>query len=299
MTETTQTPESSAGSNAGPLPDIIVIGSMKCATSSICNFLERHPDVFFLPGAEPEFFSKDERWSGGVDAYRALFRDAPEGARVGEGSNSYSMVDQYPDAPARIKDVIPHARLIYSVRHPVERMVSVWGQLRFQSPDLISYDINRAVRENPAMLAYPSYFNRLLDAYEAQFAADQIWVGYMEDLKADAASFYGALCDHCGVAMNEAALQSDAWKNKTEGRRIASEKYSALRAVPGVRALAKIAPTGLKEAVKSKLRRPTPSTKELLEKLDLPDDIRRDLKQDARAFLARTGKPADFWKFAF
>jgi hypothetical protein len=29
-------------------PDFLVIGAMKCATSTVCAYLEDHPDVFMV-----------------------------------------------------------------------------------------------------------------------------------------------------------------------------------------------------------------------------------------------------------
>ena len=43
-------------------PDFIVIGAMKCGTSTVCGYLEDHPDVFIAPQAEPNFFAHDAQY---------------------------------------------------------------------------------------------------------------------------------------------------------------------------------------------------------------------------------------------
>ena len=194
------------------MPDILVIGAMKCATSSICSYLEKHPDVFFVPKSEPEFFSKDENWAKGPSFYQKIFSDAGSTKLTGEGSNSYSMTDTYPDAPARIKSVIPEARLVYSVRHPVERIISAWAQLRYQSAGDVPYDINDAVREYRDWIVEPSFYWRQLSAYLDHFPKEQILIGFLEDLKADGDAFYALLCDFCGIPPFNVDAGGDDWK---------------------------------------------------------------------------------------
>ena len=54
-------------------PDFIVIGAMKCGSSTVCAYLEDHPDIFMVPRAEPKFFSHDENFARGTDWYESLF----------------------------------------------------------------------------------------------------------------------------------------------------------------------------------------------------------------------------------
>ena len=277
------------------LPNILVIGAMKCATSSICNFLERHPDIYFLPHEEPNFFSNDDNWAQGLEAYRQRFAAGEGYERIGEGSNSYTNVQLYPDAVARIRATIPDVRLIYSVRHPVDRIASAWAQLRFQSPDQISHDINRAVREQPDRLLGPSFYWRQASAYLEHFSKDRLWVGFLEDLKADERAFYASLCAFCGIGFTDDLLAEDSWKNKTGEHNILGAEYTAIKSAPGVEMVKKLLPKELISAVKKRMEKKTPTTKELLAILDLPDAVRRDLKEDARAFLQFAGKPEDFW----
>ncbi len=279
------------------LPNLLVIGAMKCATSSICSFFERHPDVFFVKGGEPNFFSMNERWSEGLEAYTQHFSGAEAHKMVGEGSNSYSDIDTYPETPERIHDVIPGAKLVYSVRHPIERVASAWAQYRSQSPDIISHDINIAVREHAEIMINPSFYWRQLSAYLDYFPRDQIWIGFLTELYSDPEKFYADLCGFCGLAPFDSERRGEAWKNKTEGRKILGETYTRVRRVPGINIVRRFAPDGLKSRIKDKLSVKTPSTAETVAALDLPKETLAALKSDTQQFLAYLNKPQDYWEF--
>src|SRR3954468_24568302 len=45
------------------LPDFCVIGAMKAGTTSLCLYLQRHPDVYMPARKELAFFVEEENWS--------------------------------------------------------------------------------------------------------------------------------------------------------------------------------------------------------------------------------------------
>ena len=55
------------------LPDFIVMGAMKCATSTLHEQLAAQPGFFMSKPKEPNFFSDDEIYARGLDWYRSLF----------------------------------------------------------------------------------------------------------------------------------------------------------------------------------------------------------------------------------
>lgn len=59
------------------LPDFIIIGAMKCATSTLHDQLARQPGLFMSTPKEPNFFSDDEQWGRGLDWYGSLFEAVP------------------------------------------------------------------------------------------------------------------------------------------------------------------------------------------------------------------------------
>ena len=113
----------SAQSNtrSGNLPDFVIIGGMKCGTTSLFQYLGEHPELAPCNNKEPSFFSK-KNWHKGVEWYQTLF---PQTGRLKfEASTDYSKYPNFDHVPQRMSEVIPGARLIYIVRHPVDRVTS-------------------------------------------------------------------------------------------------------------------------------------------------------------------------------
>lgn len=104
----------------GALPNVVVIGAMKCGTTSLHEFLARHPDVSASEPKEINFFS-GENADKPLDWYKAHF-DPAKPVRV-ESSQNYTKAHYpfYAGAPERMAEIIPDAKLIYVVRDPIER----------------------------------------------------------------------------------------------------------------------------------------------------------------------------------
>ena len=106
------------------LPDFLIIGAAKAGTTSLQAYLDRHPGLFFCTPKEPEYFSDDTVFEQGEEWYRGLFRDARDDQLCGEASTTYTRWPHTADASARIARMLPNAKLIYIMRHPVERTYS-------------------------------------------------------------------------------------------------------------------------------------------------------------------------------
>ena len=55
------------------LPNLIIIGAMKCGTSSMHNYLDAHPEISMSRQKELNFFSFDRHWARGEDWYGRHF----------------------------------------------------------------------------------------------------------------------------------------------------------------------------------------------------------------------------------
>lgn len=104
------------------LPNLIVIGAMKCGTTSLHKYLDLHPQVYMSEKKELNFFTEGRNWKQGLEWYQSHF---PESAQVaGESSTNYSKFPAFPGVPERLHTVIPDAKLVYIVRDPIDRIVS-------------------------------------------------------------------------------------------------------------------------------------------------------------------------------
>lgn len=105
-------------------PDFIIIGAMKCATSSLHTQLAQQPGIFMTTPKEPNFFSDDGQFALGLSWYKNLFSDAQSGDICGESSTHYSKLPDYPQCIQRMSFYLPTVKLIYVMRHPIDRLVS-------------------------------------------------------------------------------------------------------------------------------------------------------------------------------
>src|SRR5690606_11798413 len=105
------------------LPNLVVIGAMKCGTSALHALLDHHPEIAMSRPKELNFFLGDDggashdwmlgNWRRGLRWYAGHF---PVTARVrGESSPGYTS-PAHPEAAGRMAAVIPDARLVYLVR---------------------------------------------------------------------------------------------------------------------------------------------------------------------------------------
>ena len=123
------------------LPDFFIAGAPKAGTTALHAALARHPALYMSPVKEPKFFLTDgppptRGGPGDVTTYRehvwrredyeALFDPAPAGVLRGESTPFYLYRR---DAQARIRALVPGAKLIVILRDPIERAHSNWTHL--------------------------------------------------------------------------------------------------------------------------------------------------------------------------
>lgn len=109
------------------LPNLIVIGAMKCGTSSLYHYLTLHPDVFMSTPKELDFFIKTMNWNKGIKWYESHFRENGKASKIkiyGEASTNYSKHPTFIGVPSRMYSLLPDVKLIYLIRNPIDRIVS-------------------------------------------------------------------------------------------------------------------------------------------------------------------------------
>lgn len=162
----------------GRLPDVVIIGAMKSASTSLHRWLNDQPEVFMAHPKETNFFTTS--WSRGRAWYSEQFDEATPEQLVGESSVNYTDPQLSPRAAERMAEVIPNARLIYVLRHPVERIRSHYRhevQRRRESRSLI----DALSDPGNSYVAHSSYHSALAP-YIEHFPREQILVVRFEDL---------------------------------------------------------------------------------------------------------------------
>jgi hypothetical protein len=155
-----------------PSPRFIIIGAMKCATSSLYQQLVAQPGVFMTTPKEPNFFSDDEIYNQGIDWYWNLYAPAQAEDLCGEASTHYTKLPTYPHTIERMKQHLPgEVKLVYMMRHPVQRLVSHY--IHEWTQKVISVDLNTAIAKHPELIAYGRYSMQIQPYLEA-FGADNV-----------------------------------------------------------------------------------------------------------------------------
>ncbi len=104
------------------LPNFLILGAAKCGTTSLCAYLDQHPDVFFSTPKEPTFFEAE--YERGLEYYCSRYFRGWRGEHaVGEARTHNLML---PYVPARIRESLPEAHLVALLRNPVDRAFSHW-----------------------------------------------------------------------------------------------------------------------------------------------------------------------------
>jgi hypothetical protein len=163
-------------------PDFIIIGAMKCATSTLHEQLARQPGIFMSTPKEPNYFSDDAQWARGLEWYRGLFRDAPAGCLCGEASTHYTKLPTHPKTIERMRMHLPaQMKFIYVMRHPIDRLIShykhEWSQ------QAITVDINEAIGAHPELIEYGRY-GMQLEPYFDVFGRERVLPVFFDRLVA-------------------------------------------------------------------------------------------------------------------
>lgn len=131
-------------SNLVKAPDILMVGAAKSGTTTLYKWLDQHPDIYFPPHRkEPFYFSfantkpefTDPEFAGSliwkVTDYLQLYKNAPEGKLLADGSTSYLYHGQ-----RAIKNIqsfygerAKELSIVIILRNPVERAFSHYTYL--------------------------------------------------------------------------------------------------------------------------------------------------------------------------
>jgi hypothetical protein len=159
--------------------DFIGIGAKKAATSWLAQCLSEHPDICVPKEKELHFFSKDELFNRGFEWYVQQFAGCSDNAILGEFSTSYLSDTKCAD---RIHACCPDAKLIVSLRNPIERAVS--HMRHWQSKHKLEHgrSVREAVESYPGILTAGEY-SGILEYYFSLFGRERVHVILFDDIQ--------------------------------------------------------------------------------------------------------------------
>lgn len=187
------------------LPNFLIIGAHKAGTSSLYHYIREHPDVYMPTLKEARFFAYDENNPDHrrkvpntypittMQAYEALFQDAKNEKAIGEASPEYLNNAR---AALRIRECLPNAKLIASLRNPVDRTYSEFI-MRCRSGNE-KRTISEAFQSNERWVQTGLYYEKL-KRYMDLYDKGQFEVVLFDDLANDPLSVVQRLFTFLGV----------------------------------------------------------------------------------------------------
>ncbi len=216
------------------LPTYIIIGAMKCGTTSLHRYLSAHPQIAASTRKELDFFKTDQDLAKGVAWYASQF-DATYSVR-GEASPNYSKCHLFPAVPKRMHAIVPECKIIYIVRDPAERAIShylhSWVKGRESRPVAKAF---QSFENNNYILTGQYMFQ--LERFLEYYPQDQVFVLTSDELRNDRQATLSRIFRVLGVDDAFVSTEFAQIHHRTLDRRRANPLARLARRVPGVSAL--------------------------------------------------------------
>ena len=227
---------------------LIVGGTTKAATTSLFTYLADHPAICAATYKETRFFLSSDyplpskyRYSGDIEEYDQLFSNTDTTQLRMESTPDYLYCEQ---ARERIATSLPTAKLVFSLREPISRLVS-WYRFAKQIgkfPQTLNFDeyVERlfaatgrpkGTEEQHLQTLQQGCYTVYLDPYIDRFGPTRIYVLFYEELAACPAETMQKLCEFAGIDADFYADYGFKVTNRSQQMRNSAlhQKYRDLR----------------------------------------------------------------------
>jgi len=192
------------------MSNFMMIGVAKAGTTSFFRYLDQHPQIYMTPIKATNLFgyedARDWRWADEGDppmpqnfpvrtfeAYEASFAGATNELAIGEVSPQYF---RCPNAAPRIRECVPNAKLVVSLRNPAERAFSGF-MMRTRRGEAVKGFYEELTPQSSHVKE--GFYYRRLKRYSDLFPKDQIRIYIFEEFKKDPTRTVIDLYDFLGV----------------------------------------------------------------------------------------------------
>ena len=192
------------------LPDFLLVGAAKSATSSLSFYLDQHPQIAMASQKESWFFSfygnPPDYSSPGVlsdvvsdlDTYTCLYDGAKADQKLGDACPSYLYT--YEDTIRNIQqlysaETLAKLKIIISLREPVSRAYSQYYTFKRKVQEPLTFDraiqpdtIDKRLQENWNIfydyLGFGMYASKV-EAFQQAFGKERVHVLLYDDIQTD------------------------------------------------------------------------------------------------------------------
>jgi Sulfotransferase family len=262
-------------------PNLFIVGAPKAGTTSLHSYLQSFPAIYMSRIKEPNFFSRIAVPDGhpvrpirDARKYLQLFDGATTERFIGEASPTY-LAD--PEAPRLIHEAAPDARILISLRDPVERAYSHYLMMRNNGTTRLSFlaEFQRGLAmqdDRQLVLLRPDVglYRAQVERYLGVFGASQVQVILFEELIADVRGTLRQVLKFLEVNDSIEHVVTDAQRAFGEAR------GPLVRYLFANRTIARLGEILISPAIRKRIR----------EKLLVKNVAKPVMEQDARRFIA-------------
>ncbi|MCP4458491.1 MAG: sulfotransferase domain-containing protein [Cytophagales bacterium] len=206
------------------LPNLIIIGPPKCGTTSVFDWLSKHPDTCPSKVKETNYFLD---WVGkhneeanfinhGLDKYESLFHNYKNQPIVFESSPGYLRSD----TPLReFAKLNPKPFILFIYRDPTERLYSEFRFSKFKTRSFIGTFQEYCKDDLSGKNVLDGKIVTLINHWLTNYDTDKFIIRHFDELKTNPKEFMESLCERIGIDPGYYSdFKFDA-KNKTVIRR--------------------------------------------------------------------------------
>jgi len=202
-------------------PNLFIVGSMKCGTTALYDFLTKHPRISGSKPKELHYFTtyknKGEAW------YLSHFKKDPEAQYYLEASPTYFDKAWNEEIPRSIKCFNPEAKIIIMIRDPLMRAISHYYHLRTRNKIDELQDISftrfirgewptgtniEALEKQLSCVKKFSLYKKKIDNYVNVFGGDNVYLIENEAMMANGGQIVNELLTRLGLHSLPDALLS-------------------------------------------------------------------------------------------
>lgn len=184
---------------------LVVIGAMKCGTSSLFRYLAQHPAICPASDKEPGFFSVDYRWSKGIDYYQGLFNFEPARHRWAlEASTDYTKRPHSLDVVSNMRSLGgAEFKFIYIMRNPLARIESHALHVARTQKEVGLFDLPKPYTSLDDGISNVSVdtsrYAYQLEPFVREFGKESVFLTTLEQLNEDPGGVLGDIFDFAGL----------------------------------------------------------------------------------------------------
>lgn len=236
------------------LPDFIIMGAAKSGTTTLYQYLCKHPQVLMSTPKEPDFFSVDENFSKGIDWYASLFSAAKPDQICGEASTTYSRWQQHPNTVSRLVQALPQVKLIYIMRHPVDRAYSFYIHrfkgARYKPQLAVAETFEKTITQQSEFLDSSLYMEQI-EQYLPFYPREAFLFLFMEDLMKQPAETLKMICQFLEIddevdLINNTLIEANKAGDNPEWY-VKKQLTDPIKSIPGAELLRSLLPKELRD----------------------------------------------------